>query len=149
MDLEAYNQIVELVALGNEMGEAIWTRIEFWSGLSFAAIAVAHLAPNRLTPAITLFIIILYTAFSLNQLSSVLQDMEVLLAIVNDIAKIGEMYQIDANLIALMDGRSEETLNLSFLDQLSTLYLPGLYLGTVGFLIFSCRNSLSELNEAT
>ena len=136
MDLEALNQIVELYVHAGDLGEAIWSRIEFWSGISFGAIALAYLAPARLTPSITALIVLLYTLFCVSLYINLEQDILKIEAILADINTIADKYAVDSQIVdQVATLRIRE--GFSILEQLALLYITGLFVSTIGFLIWT------------
>ncbi len=141
MDLEAYNLLLELHIYAGELGESIWSRIEFWSGISFGTIALAYLAPNRLTPPITTLIVSLYILFSFSLFSNVQSDLEKITVLVADFTKIAEQYDIEAEIVA-QSGVGPPSLA----DSISILYIPGLLFSTIGFLILTAYKTRKRKN---
>lgn len=63
---EAHLLLLEYMNTAHSLGEAIWSRLELWSGISFGLIIVlAYFATERLTRSVTALLLSIYIAFTL------------------------------------------------------------------------------------
>ncbi len=135
IDIEAYSKVVELFVLAHELGESIWSRLEFWTGVSFGAIALGYVAPNRLTPATTVLILTLYLGFSLSIALNISGDLDRAGAYFQEGLYLAAKYDIDTGLIS--SSRELAETGPSKLEAASLFYIPGLMLGVIGYLFWT------------
>ena len=135
MDFDAFNAVMDLFNHAHELGEAIWSRIELWTGISFGTIVLAYIAPNRLTPLTTVLILLLYIGFSVSVVSNIESDRRRSREYIQDALAIAEAHSIET--VAVREIRHRMEAGPSVLDQAAFLYIPGLLLGTIGYLCWT------------
>ncbi len=135
MDIEALNAVMDLLNQTHEFGESIWSRIEFWTGISFGMIALAYIAPNRLTPATTVLVVLLYIGFSVSVVSNIQTDLERAEVYGRDAVALAEEKNIKTGAVELT--RQYMISGGSKLEAFSFIYIPGLLLGTIGYLCWT------------
>ena len=135
---------IELIELVNGRSEMMWGLIEFWVSVSFAAIIAVHYSNNRINGPLATVVLILYTSFTLMVFASMGAHGDVqsgayeLLAVLEekgDLSVIGEKVMDYSR-----DLRSQRTYAFTFLL---------IYLGTIGYVIFSFVSRRKEISDAT
>jgi hypothetical protein len=141
-EVEVGTLIIEQVALAHSFGEAVWGRIDRWISVSFGLILLGYFAPERLRPGITALIVGLYVLFSVHVALNANSDMELAGAVLKDAQSLAMTQGIKLDIFAAYG----EPGNLGYLSM--GIFLVGLFLGTVGFLISACvttyRNRVSD-----
>jgi len=135
MDTEAYDVVVELISQSHDFGEAIAVRVQWWIGVSFALIATAHLAPDRLRPAVAAFLIAVYIAYSAHTFSNTEADLRASQAAIKDAQRIAVERQIQLDLLDLR--ASDDPFDTQGSPWASRIFINGLLIGTVGFVLFT------------
>ena len=132
-EYEAFDVSIQLLGFNHELGEAINSRIEFWSGVSFGLIALAYIAPEKLSWGISILLLVIYSLFSISLFQDIAFDMETVFAITRDTLSI-----LESNSLSFETARQKVS---PWLDDdftlsraVSNLYLPGLFFGTIGYL---------------
>jgi hypothetical protein len=137
-EYESYELAISLIEFGHNLGESALSQIQFWAGVSYAVLAITFLAPEKVTIGTTALLITLYIAFSANTFTNMGFDMDTAVA-----------SRLDAQAILKDNGLSLEILQekqrvetdaeLSLARGLIAIYVPGLFLGTIGYILFICR----------
>jgi hypothetical protein len=147
MDIEAYDVVVELLGQSHVFGEAIATRLQWWVGVSFALIATAHFAPERLHPVIATFLLAIYIAFSAHTFSNADADIRASQASVRDAKKIAEERGIQLDLLDLRS--SDDPLDTQGSQWASKIFVNGLGAGTIGFVVFTSFQAYRKRRRST
>lgn len=130
-ELEAGALVAEYVALVHAFGEAIWSRVDFWVGASFAIILLGYFAPERLRPGVTTLILGLYICFSATIYFNMARDLEMAAALAADARELAMTHGLDFRIFARDSQRADISWTLP-------LFLLGLFIGTSGFLLIVC-----------
>lgn len=131
-EAEAGSIIVEYLALVHTYGEAIWSRIDLWVGVSFGMILLGYFAPERLRPGVAALIVGLYVLFSVSLYFNVSGDTDKATAALLDTHEIAESHGLELNILkTYTEARGNEF-------YASMFFLFGLFIGTMGFLISVC-----------
>lgn len=139
MEVEAYDVVVELIALGHQFGESIADSIELWISISFAVIGAAYFAPERLNVFLTTFLLALYIAFTAHTFGSVGADVRGGEAAVADAQRVAEARGLHLELLELRgSGKPEDRQGSPVASQ---VFILGLFAGVLGFVGFTCFNN--------
>ena len=136
-EYEAYDLAVQLLGFVHELGEAIQSRIEFWSGVSYGLIALAYIAPNKLTFGVTSFLLALYTAFTISTVQNVGFDMDTAAAGRRDAMQLVENHDLIIEAVT-EKARPDRDWGFAVLRYASSLYVPGLFFGAIGYIGITC-----------
>jgi len=126
-------QILELVYLAR--GEQL-SLLQWWGGTTFALLTVAHFARKNLNLFLVLLILLLYISFTFYVVIYSTRGDLILSGLLDDIRVIQETTgQISAASVSLLQE--------SYLDEVpffffifSTIFLPGMFFGSIGYVIF-------------
>jgi hypothetical protein len=141
-EAEAVSLVLEYLELVHTYGEAIWNRIDLWVGVSFGMILLGYFAPERLQTGITGLILSLYALFSITLFSNVTGDTEKADAALFDAFAIAESHGLDLRILAAYtDPRGDEFYT-------SVLFLIGLFVGTIWFLIATCVKNVRDRSSS-
>ena len=132
-EYESYELAISLIEFRHNLGESFLSQIQFWAGVSYAILAITFLAPERLTIGATALLVTLYIAFSASTITNSLVDLETAIA-----------STVDAKEILKNNGLSLEVVQrkrreVSWESALVVIYVLGLLLGTIGYILFVCR----------
>lgn len=133
---EAYQLAMTSVELGHMHGESVLEQMRFWAGVSYGLLALTLVAPQRLTVGVTLLILFLYISFSAATLTNMRTDLAAGTASRTDASTILEESQLSLRSVEKRHAVSEESL---FLNRIALIYLPGLFFGTIGYLLVSAK----------
>lgn len=135
MDAQAYDVVVALIAQGHVFGEAITARLQWWVGISFALIATAHFAPERLKPTVAAFLLAIYVAFSAHTFSNMDADIRAAQASMRDATRIADARGLQLDLLDLR--ASDDPLDTRGATWASRIFIGGLGVGTIGFVLLT------------
>ena len=135
-EAEAGSLVVEYLALVHTYGEAVWGRIDLWVGASFGMILLGYFAPERLRPGVTVLIVGLYLFFSVALYSNAIDDNDKASALLLDAFDLAKTHGLELNILTKYNERP------SYEFYTMVLFLFGLFVGTVGFLISACVTNL-------
>lgn len=131
-EYESYELAISLIDFRHSLGESVLSQIQFWAGVSYAILAITFLAPERLTLGATALLVTLYIAFSASTIGNSIVDLETAIA-----------STVDAREILKDSGLSLEVVQkerrVSWESALIVIYVLGLLLGTIGYVLFVCR----------
>jgi hypothetical protein len=136
-EYQAIDVVLQLLSFSHVLGESILSRIEFWSGISYGLIVIAYLAPARLTLSVTIFLLVLYGLFTFSVLHNINFDMETSRAALNDVLRLVEEHNLNLE-AALHKAQAPTSEEFKMARGITNLYLPGLFLGTIGFVGGTC-----------
>jgi hypothetical protein len=136
-EFEAYNLAVQYILFSHELGEAVQVRIEFWSIVSYVLLVLAYIAPEKLSIPIGSFLIILYVLFSLNMIHVIGNDMQTAGAAHTDAMQLLGQYGLNSETI-LSKAQASTDDQFRLFRGVTSLYFPGLFLGTIAYVGFSC-----------
>jgi hypothetical protein len=131
-EYEAFDLVLQLLGFTHELGEAIQSRIEFWSGVSYGLIALAYIAPSRLTLGVGFFLLLLYSLFSFATFHNVGFDIETAMAGHKDILQLVAQHNLSIE-SAMQKTQASTNEEFKIARVISMLYVPGLFLGTIGY----------------
>ncbi len=142
-EFEAQSLILEYLTIHHGYGEAIWGRIDLWTGVSSGLIIMAYFAPHKLTKPLTSLILGLYIAMTalafLNALSDFMASTELFL----DAVALAESQDIvsRALLFKTTDGA---ILNVSLTAGI--IFIVGLFIGTIGYVTSMCLKNYKGMS---
>lgn len=126
-------QILELIYLGQ--GEQL-SMLQWWGGTTFALLTVAHFARKNLNLFLVLLILLLYISFSFYVVIYSERGDMILSGLLDDLRILQET-------TGQISVASESVLQESYLEEVpffffifSGIFLPGMFLGTIGYVIF-------------
>lgn len=131
-EAQATSLVIEYLALVHTYGEAIWGRVDLWIGASFGMILLGYFAPERLKPAITTLILSLYILFSVSLYNNLTTDTVMADAVMQDALELAQTHGLDLNTLAAINNASGYT------NHTMVMFLAGLFIGTLGFLLSVC-----------
>jgi hypothetical protein len=137
-EYEAYDLALNLIEFGHNLGEATLVQIQFWIGVSYALLAITLIAPEKLTIGTTALLLLLYITFTAHTFHNIGFDVDTSTAARVDARKVLEDRGLSLDIVAQklrMDTDSE----LSSTRNATALFIPGLFLGTIGYVVFICR----------
>ena len=137
-EYEAYDLAISLIEFGHDLGEATLVQIQFWIGVSYALLAITLIAPDKLTVGTTALLLVLYITFTAHTFTNIGFDVDTSAA-----ARVDASRLLDDKGLALdivdqklrMDTDSE----LYTARNATAIFIPGLFLGTIGYVVFICR----------
>ena len=137
-EYEAYDLAMSAISFNHNLGESILSQIQFWAGVSYALLAITLVAPQRLTIGTTVLLLALYAAFSLHTYSNIGFDIDTAGAGRHDAKKILDDQGLS---LAVVEEklRAESDVGFYSMRNLTGIYIPGLFFGTVGYVTFVCR----------
>jgi hypothetical protein len=137
-EYESYELALSFIEFGHNLGESALSQVQFWAAVSYALLAITFLAPEKLTIGATALLITLYVAFSTNTFTNIGFDIDTSVATRVDAQAILEEKGLSLEVLQEKQ-RSFTDEGLSSARRLTTLYIPGLILGTIGYILFICR----------
>ena len=134
----------ELIELVNSRSEMMWGLIEFWVSVSFAAIVAVHYSSNRINGALATIVAILYTAFSLMVFTSMGAHSD------NQSAayELLEALETKESLTALGEQALEYSRNVRA-QRIYAFTFLAIYLGTIGYVVYSYFSRRKQVRDAT
>ena len=135
-EYEAYDIAINLVRFSHELGESILQQIQFWAGVSYALLAITLIAADKLTTGISTLLLVLYVAFSIDSVANVLLDLQVAKASLSD---ANTMLEANSLFLEAVDEKYSHLTDNEFksIRRVAMYYAPGLFIGTLGYLVFS------------
>ena len=135
-EYEAYDIAINLVRFSHELGESILQQIQFWAGVSYALLAITLIAADKLTIGISTLLLVLYVAFSIDSVANVLLDLQVAKASLSD---ANTMLEANSLFLEAVDEKYSHLTDNEFksIRRVAMYYAPGLFIGTLGYLVFS------------
>ncbi len=142
MDLSAYELILELLSQSHTYGESAADKIELWISASFALIAMAYLAPDRLSLGTTALVSGIYVAFSAWLFTNISADLELSQVGLADARALAEEYAIESQHLTyrLTEGDTGSRI-FGLISQI------GLFLGTLGYIGFTARQTFKNRQQ--
>ena len=110
--------------------------MRFWAGVSYGVLALAIIAPQKLTVGVTLLLLFLYISFSSTTLINMRTDLAAGIGGLSDASKILEESQLSLHSVEKKLSVAETS---RFLNEISVIYVPGQFFGTIGYLFVSAR----------
>lgn len=137
-DYESYQLAIATLELSHIHGESVLEQLRFWASISYGLLALTFIAPQRLTVGASALLLILYVSFSSSTMINMKADLDAGNASVADASDILAENQLSLNSMkkkstSIYNGESR------FLIRISIIYVPGLFLGTIGYLLISTR----------
>lgn len=133
-EYEAYELSMQYVSFAHELGEATNRQTEFWSGVSFALLAITFVSPKSLTRTVTVFILTLYLLFSVSSGVNMGFDIETARSSMRDAENVLSQHNLSSMTLEEKTRASTDN-KLSIMRGLSALYMPGLFFGTIGYVV--------------
>ena len=148
-EYEAYDLALNLIDFGHTLGESTLVQIQFWVGVSYAFLAITLIAPEKLTVGTTALLLALYISFTAHTFTNVGFDLDTAAATRLDASKVLEDKGLSLDLVA-QKLRMDTDSGLYTARNASAIFIPGLFLGTIGYVVFVCRReSISRRNGRT
>ena len=137
-EYEAYDLAINLIEFGHTLGEAMLVQIQFWIGVSYALLAITLIAPEKLTVGTTALLVTLYITFTAHTYTNIGFDADTSAAARVDASNVLEEKGLSLNIV-LSKLRMDTDAELYTTRNATALFIPGLFLGTLGYVIFVCR----------
>lgn len=126
----------EIVFQLSELYDRYWSIIQWWAGTSFIVIGVCHVSANKLTRATLGILLTLYAIFSIWLLNFNNSNVVAVFGFISDLEALMDSGQIQT------EGAKGYVAGFrQNIPVLPDLVLFGTFLCTVGFAIYSFRNS--------
>ena len=135
-EYEAYQLAIAALELGHIHGESVLEQMRFWVGVSYALLALTIVAPQRLTVGATALVLVLYLLFTAFSLINMRSDLAAGMAGAEDAAAILAKKQLPLKSLEKKLSDAEESQTVA---KASLIFIPGLFLGTIGYLLISAR----------
>ncbi len=124
---EAYYIIIEQLVLLHSFGESAMDRIDMWIGGSVGLIMLGYFAPERLKPAITAFILSLYSSFTYFIYENMSGDLTKGNRLFNDATNLAAQHNINMEIF-------DAYLEPSNYGAFNNYFFLGLFFGVIIFL---------------
>ena len=135
-DYEAYQLAIAALELSHIHGESVLEQMQFWAGVSYGILALTLVAPQRLTVGATSLVLVLYILFSATTLTNMRSD---LVAGMSSVADASTFLEENQRSLILLDKKLSTVEESRRLTQISILFIPGLFFGTIGYVLISAR----------
>jgi hypothetical protein len=142
MEVESYDVIVELMSQSHNFGESIADKVELWISVSFALIASAYFAPDRMGPIVASFLVVLYIAFTAHTFANTDADVRASQAALRDASRIAEEREIHLELLELR--ASDDPSSTKGSPIASNIFVFGLFLGVLTFVGYTSFRTWKE-----
>mgnify|MGYP001826415758 CR=1 FL=1 len=129
----------ELIIAWGEVSGHLWTVIQFWASISFGVIAIAHFAPEKLNLFLVLFVIFLYTLFSLYCASLFVEDAQLMMSLYEEASLLLVQRGEDAIFLsAFINYQPIMAIPFTFIG------FPAVFIGSISYLVYRYHGTRSD-----
>ena len=131
----------ELLLLGSESLDRVWSLVQWWASISFGLLVIAHIAADRIGLFVAVLVSMLYTGFTLAVLRIAQRNMGIVESVIGDL-RVLKTAGVELTMTAQywMQGS----------DPVIKMAMPAVvvftYLSVLGYFIYSYRNKFSDGN---
>ena len=137
-EYEAYDLALNLVEFAHSLGESVMSQMQFWAGVSYALLAITLVAPDKITIGTTALLLALYIVFSASTITNIGFDIDAAASSRHDAGKMLSDQGLSLEVVE-EKLRAETDAELFAARYLTSIYAPGLFIGTIAYMVYVCR----------